>query len=1173
MTAPIEAAVSASASGISPPADTVERQRRASDPGRSAWVSANAGSGKTHVLAQRVLRLLLAGVPPARILCLTFTKAAAANMSLRVFKELSRWATLDDGPLRDAIAATGSPPPGIGGLDAARRLFARTVETPGGLKIQTIHAFCERLLHLFPFEANVPARFEVLEDLRAADLLARAREAVLAVAMRDPASTVGRAVEALAGLLAASSFDDLIGEALSHRHRVRDAMRDGCDLDGLKALLREALGLGPRETVATIEAEMTEGGLSRSEWAETARRIGADGGSLTKTGNRLALAAAAFEAAAPDGRSVEPYLDVFLTQKREARADNYLPAPLRKKEAAICDALDRERERLIGLLAKRKAAATAERTAALIAVSAAILEHYDTAKRRRGLLDFEDLVERTRTLLKTSSSAWVLYKLDRGIDHILVDEAQDTSPHQWEILQAISDDFFSGLGRTEQNRTFFAVGDEKQSIYSFQGARPDKFDEMHRHFAQRAKAAARDFDGIDLILSFRSAAAVLAAVDRVFAHPENRRGLTHDPDGPRPHQHLRGMPGLVEIWPLVTAVPQAEPGDWRLPVDVVEPGDPPVVVARRIADHIARMTAPGSGETVEDRETRKRRPVEAGDVMILVRSRSAVFEAMIRACKERGVPVAGADRLALTQHIAVMDLVAAGRAALSPADDYALACVLKSPLIGLDDDDLIALAPGRRGTLLTALSASADPRHGTAHAKIAGWRERSAWLTPFAFYTRMLGADGGRRDLLGRLGPEAGDAIDEFLALTLAHERDGAPSLMAFLARLDGTDVSIKRDMEAAGNAVRVMTVHAAKGLEAKIVFLPDTCAVPNGRHDPALFPLDDRTSDGNLLAWSPRTDADAARVAAERSRVRERAVEEHNRLLYVAMTRAEERLYIAGFSGEKGAGDGCWYRMIEAADLPLEAAPAPWDGEETVLRLQDPRPAGGSLCSPTSPLSDSPLELPAWLRQPPREAEVPEAPPVRPSNPLGAADQAGPAAWPYIDRHGNAGRREAAAAGRLMHRLLQHLPDVEPSRREATAQRFLTAQGAALDFERREALARQALAVIADPVLTPLFGPESRAEVAVSASVVLPSGRVVDVTGQIDRIGVTAEAVHIADFKTGTPGPLTVKQVLQLAFYRAAVVPLYPNRTIRTHLVWTATGKVIEVTAEECRSALETMG
>jgi ATP-dependent helicase/nuclease subunit A len=1162
------------------PADTVERQRRASHPETSAWVSANAGSGKTHVLAQRVLRLLLAGVAPARILCLTFTKAAAANMSIRVFDDLARWTRLDDAALRTAIADTGAPAPAASGteLDAARRLFARTVETPGGLKIQTIHAFCERLLHLFPFEANVPARFEVLDDHRAADLMLRARELVLTEALREPASTPGRGLAALTGQLSATTFAALIAEALGHRGAVRRSMRDAGDFARLQAASRTALGLGPDETPAAVEAEMAEGGVRWSDWGDIARRIGADGGGPGKTGNRLAAAAEA-----PDGRRTAPYLDVFLTAAGEARADAYLSPSLRKREPALCDTLDAERARLLALVARRKAAETAERTAALIAVASAILDRYDTAKRRRGLLDFEDLIERTRNLLETSRAAWVLYKLDRGIDHILIDEAQDTSPEQWQILRAISDEFFSGLGRSPQNRTFFAVGDEKQSIYSFQGARPAMFDEMHRYFERRARDAERRFEGVDLLLSFRSARAVLDTVDRVFAHGANGRGLAHDRAGPQKHEPLKTTPGLVEIWPAVTAVPHAEPGDWRLPVDVVEASEPPVVVAGRIADRIARMTAPGSGETVEDNDTRQRRPVRAGDVLILVRSRNSVFEALIRACKERGVPVAGADRLALTQHIAVMDLVAAGRAALSPDDDFTLACVLKSPLVGLDDDDLIALAPGRPGTLAAALRTSSDPRHADAHAVIAGWRDRSAWLTPFGFYTRMLGADGGRRNLLGRLGPEAGDAIDEFLALTLAHERDGAPSLMAFLARLDGTDLSIKRDMEAAGDAVRVMTVHAAKGLEAKIVFLPDTCAVPSGRHDPSLFALDGAAGESGLVAWSPRAEADPTRVAAARALSRQRAVEEHNRLLYVAMTRAEERLYIAGFCGEKGPSDGCWYAMIAAAGLPLAPAPAPWDpgaGEpaESVLRLEDPAPAGaGAGAFASSPAAASGgtegIALPDWLhRAPPADAE-PEAPPVRPSNPLGAADQAGPAGWPYVDRRRTAGRRRAAAAGRLLHRLLQHLPDIPAERRAGAAARFLAAQGAPLGDDHRAALAAQALAVLADPVLAPLFGPESRAEVAVTASIVLPSGRAVDVTGQIDRIGVAADAVHIADFKTGAPGEVTPKQVLQLALYRAAVAPLYPGRMLRTHLVWTATAEVIEVSEDECRAALETMG
>ncbi len=1157
------------------PSDTIERQRRASHPGTSAWVSANAGSGKTHVLAQRVLRLLLAGVAPSRILCLTFTKAAAANMSIRVFRDLARWTRLDDDALRDAIADTGAPAParagGAAALDDARRLFARTVETPGGLKIQTIHAFCERLLHLFPFEANVPARFDVLDDLRAEDLLLRAREVVLAEALRAPASSLGRGLAALTGQVSSTTFAALIDEALHHRRLVRDAVREARDYDGLLRALRGSLGLGAADTPAAIEAEMVEGGLPWSDWAETARAIGADGGGAGKTGNRLMTA---FDA--PAGAQAEPYLDVFLTAKREPRAATFLSQTLRKKEPALCDALEAEGRRLLGLVARRKAAETAERTAALMAVASAILDHYDTAKRRRGLLDFEDLVERTRNLLATSSSGWVLYKLDKGIDHILVDEAQDTSPEQWEILRAVSDDFFSGAGRCPQTRTFFAVGDEKQSIYSFQGARPDMFDEMHRHFERRAREARQGFAGVDLILSFRSAAAVLQAVDRVFAHTPNGRGLTHDAAGPQPHQPLKRVPGRVELWPVVTAVAQPEPGDWKLPVDVVEPGDPPVLVARRIADTIHHLCRPGSGDTVAEGDGR--RPVRPGDVMVLVRSRNSFFEAMIRALKERGVAVAGADRLALTEHIAVMDLVAAGRAALSPADDFTLACVLKSPLIGLDDDDLIALAPKRRGTLIAALGASEAPRHRAAHAKVEAWRAVSAWLTPFAFYTRMLGADGGRRDLLGRLGPEAGDAIDEFLALTLAHERDGAPSLMAFLARLDGTHLSIKRDMEAAGDAVRVMTVHAAKGLEAKIVFLPDTCAVPSGRHDPSLFGLDERPGEpeGGLIAWSPRGDADPAAVADARKLSRQRAVEEHNRLLYVAMTRAEERLYITGFCGEKGPGEGCWYAMIQAADLPLQPAPAPWDPSDEVLRLQDAETEPAAATAPAAGVPrDGDVEpaLPDWLFRRPTEEAEPELPPVRPSNALGAADQNRPPAWPYVDRTRSGARKQAAASGRLMHRLLQYLPEVPPARRGGTAARFLAAQGAALDEDHRAALSEQALAVLDDPALAGLFGPESRAEVAVTASVGLPSGRRIDVTGQIDRIGVTDTDVHIADFKTGVPGEVTPKQALQLALYRAAVAPLYPDHRIRTHLVWTASGEVIEVSAGECANALEMMG
>ena len=396
--------------------------------------------------------------------------------------------------------------------------------------------------------------------------------------------------------------------------------------------------------------------------------------------------------------------------------------------------------------------------------------------------------------------------------------------------------------------------------------------------------------------------------------------------------------------------------------------------------------------------------------MILVRSRGAFFEAMIRALKERGVPVAGADRLSLTEHIAVMDLMAAGRAALCPDDDFTLACVLKSPLIGLDDDDLMALAPAPKGHAAQGARGSRT-RHRTGAPPAGSTAGRSGRPgSRLSASTRNCSArTAGGGTLLGRLGPEAGDAIDEFVALTLAHERDGAPSLLAFLARLEGADLSIKRDMEAAGNAVRVMTVHAAKGLEAKIVILPDTCGVPSGRHDPKLFRLDPEAAGGTqAILWSPRADADAGPVAAARDAVRQRAIEEHNRLLYVAMTRAEERLYVAGYCGEKGRSGrllvrhdrGRRARGRAGAGL-LGPGPSPCCGWATAAGGFGRRlPHGAARCRSRRP-------CPTGCTAPrPDEAAAVE-PPIRPSNPLGAADQFAPVEWTFGDRRrGGAPRR-----------------------------------------------------------------------------------------------------------------------------------------------------------------------
>lgn len=1138
------------------PERTKDLQLQASDPASSAWVSAHAGSGKTFVLSQRVVRLLLDGVPPSKILCLTFTKAAAANMSLRVFDILSQWTRMDDEQLRKAIIAMGGDP---SRLSLARRLFARAVETPGGLKIQTIHAFCERLLHLFPFEANVPAHFSVLTDDTRNELVAMAREDALAQAVDHPDSPLGQALQQVAALTTADTFHDLLGEALYKRSLIAEVARR--PMGEYKRLLERALGAPGNESVEDIERDIMEGGFACDAWEGLAQRLDRGGANDRKTGARVRAAIGA-----QDHLRLDKWLLVFFTQEGDPRAS--MATKALDGDSGLRESLEEERDRLALRNEQRCAALAVQRSAALALLTNAIVTRYGRLKQARGLLDFEDLVERTNSLMKRSTSAWVHCKLDAGVDHVLIDEAQDTSPDQWEILEALTSEFFAGDGARTLPRTFFAVGDEKQSIFSFQGAAPNAFAQQLRKFERRARDSGKPFAPVRLQLSFRTAKGVLDEVDRVFTLHAHSNGVVGPDDVWMPHEALKSdLPGLVELWAPIAATGAQPPEDWRMPLDRRDESDPAIAMARRIADHVKGLIAPGSREAVHEKDA-SLRAVRAGDVLILVRKRGPFFEGVIRALKEAGVPVAGADRLKLSEHIAVQDLVAAGRIALLPQDDLTLACVLKSPLIGLTDDDLLQFAPRRRGALIDALRASQEPRCVEAMARIDNWRKR-AGESPFRFYARMLGPEDGRAKFLARLGPEAGDAVDEFLKLALEAETLEPPSLVAFLHRVGGADLSIKRDMEAAGQAVRVMTVHAAKGLEAKIVYLPDTCGAASGAHDPGVLKLEG--VDGtDLMVWrkGAKHDPEALTGALAQSRLEEE--EEHRRLLYVAMTRAEERLYISGFHGVRGPQRGCWYAMAQTmlAEPALTACPAPWDANETLLRAgaaAQLEQAGVEAAQPAPAASQ-----PAWLLAPaPREAAP--APPISPSSALAAADQLEIAAPDPLARGQGDGRR----IGIVTHALLQYLPGVAPLERRPAALRYLAARARDLTLERREALCERALNVLDDPALAALFGPGSRAEVSIAANISF-NGQSRRVVGQIDRLVVGERDIVIADFKSGAPRGLDEipgAYVAQLALYARAVGQLWPGRSVRALLVWTAGPNAVELPEARLSAALERLG
>ena len=1137
------------------PSSVTDLQTGASDPQRSVWVAANAGSGKTHVLAQRVIRLLLAGVDPGRILCITFTKAAAANMAARVFKTLGQWIALDDGALDRAMREIGETAIGPAQRARARRLFASALDTPGGLKVQTIHAFCTRLLHAFPFEANVAARFTVLDERATNELLDRTTMGVLLDAAKQPGTPLADALATAIASAADTTFRDVVRELMARREEVLRWIARASSVAKAIDELSRLLGVDPKETIENVEHELVEGtGLPSSEWAAVAALC--EGGSKTD-GERGAQLRAAFAASGP--ARIEAYLSVFLTDKMEPR-QNVITVGLGRKHPALAERLAKVQGRVCALLDRRNAVISRDRTAALLVIGAAVIARYRAEKEKGGLLDYDDLIGKTLKLLTTVNPSWVHYKLDRGIDHMLIDEAQDTSPAQWEIISRLVSEFTAGAGAREANRTVFAVGDEKQSIFSFQGAVPRKFDEMRRHFEGAYTAIGADWRYLRFEHSFRSGPNVLGAVNEVFAAHEVYASVTTDEAGIAPHLALPdAAPGVVEIWPLMRPQERREIEGWDAPFDSLSLTSPQVRLARRIAGMIA------DGIATAEPLGRERKPMSAGDVLVLVRQRGPLFEAIIRALKDRRIAVAGADRLVLTEHVAVVDMMALADALLLPDDDLALAVALKSPLFGLTEDELFALAWDRKSSLRTALvrKATDDLTFTTAASLLERCADQARTASPFGFYAWLLGAAGGRAKFLRRLGPEAIDALDEFLELALDYERREAPSLQGFMAWLRAAETEIKRDMEITRDEVRVMTVHGAKGLEAPLVILADTTSAPQGPRPPRLLALPaQRAAPGtpDRLVWAGRRDTDVPAVADARARARSEAEDEYRRLLYVAMTRAADRLIVAGCEGVKKRPDRCWYDLILAGLRDRDGFETIGDGEAQVWRYR--KVADTAAAATASPPAEAAATgaWPAWLRRSvPAERERPVA--VTPSE----SDETTPS-----ERAAGGGdaRAVAIARGLVIHRLMQSLPDIAPERRAEAARRYVARAGAAFAAADQESFVATALRLIDEPRFAALFAPGSRAEVPIVGRIGRPGKAPLTVSGQIDRLAVTPAAVLIGDYKTNRPAPRSLAEVppaylRQLALYRAVLMKLYPDRDVRAVLLWTDVPDLMELSTE----------
>jgi ATP-dependent helicase/nuclease subunit A len=1118
-------------------------QADAVNPAINATVSASAGSGKTQVLTGRVLNLLLSGVAPETILCLTFTKAGAAEMANRIGSRLAAWVRLPDNDLKkDLFALRVADTPEV--KERARRLFAEVLEAPGGLRIQTIHSFAQTLLASFPAEAGIAPGFRPIEE-RAEQELART---TLANLLGDADARGDKRL-----------LDDMqclslrLGEDGAVRYLVRCAAAP------------EAMeGLGPQSSIEDKLLgimSLPEGGAEQFLAMHCADdrfdcdllRAVADANRQwnTKEGAQNVTLIERWLALTPSERAIELSdlaLLVFTKtgERRKAKGQVKIDPAYEAHSNCLAAAIGE-------LLRVQSGSKLAREMAAGLRAGQTFSAAYESAKRRAGVADFNDLIRWTCKLLSTQGMGeWVRYKLDRRTDHILVDESQDTNRQQWQIIEALAEEYFAGLGASDRrHRTLFMVGDFKQAIFRFQGTNPAEFDRARgwlRDNSEAIRESAEDneerwvppeYRDLSIDRSFRSAPAILDAVDATIGEVGYRNmGLSEEP---RTHRAFYdGRPGIVELWaPFSADEGEDDEGEegWITEDE------------RRYATALAKQVRGWLDAPPLLASTK--RPLTAGDILILVRSRSRDIASLIVArLFEEGVPVAGIDRLQLHKPFAVRDLLAAISFAAQPLDDLNLANLLVSPLIGWSQEQLFDLAHDRKGKLWEALRARADERADFAAAAEA-LRELmriADFTTPHQFLETILsGPMQGRAKLYKRLGNSARDPIDELVSSALKFERNDTPSLDRFLAWFSRGDVEIKRDAGERGSAVRVMTVHGAKGLEAPVVILADAT-------------LDPMKLGG--VRGSIDVAVDGAKVPLIRPRKGERLppfdqvmaedealdIEEHWRLLYVGMTRAMERLIVAGIDkGERK--ESIWHLQVERA---LTALGAEWEeGEGWPQRLVYRGSVPERTIRPKSPRRQVPRPpLPAWTTAP----APPEARPPRPLAPsaIAADDEAAPPPSEAM--------RAAALRGTWIHQLLERLPAVEVSARATAAARWLERSAGFADPAVGQEIVSQVCGILSDPRFAALFGPGSLAEAPLAAT--LPDGRVI--AGTVDRIVVEEASVSVIDFKTGrvpaTNADIPTSHRAQMNAYVEALQVIFPGRHVDASLLYTAGPKLIEL-------------